>query len=212
MLTLIPKVKDPTSFSDLRPISVCNFSYKIIAKIISNRLNLILPKLVSEEQAGFIKGRPIQEIIALSQELVSDIDKKSRFKRGNLVIKLDMSKAYDRIEWDFLHMVLKKYGFSDQFCTLIQKCTNNNWYSISFMGALQGCFKSISGLRQGDPMFPALFIFTQEVLSRNIKADIQNGLITPYKTTNLEIRVDISMYADDCLLFTNVALLLLVIC
>lgn len=122
---------------------------------------------------------------------------------GNCIIKLDMTKAYDRVEWDFLQAVLHCFGFSDSFYRLIHQCTNKNCYSISFIGSLQGYFSSSRCLRQGDPMSPALFILTQEVLSRDLKAAIQTGQILPYHTANSDINTSHSIYANDTLLFTN---------
>nr|XP_009771337.1 PREDICTED: uncharacterized protein LOC104221892 [Nicotiana sylvestris] len=94
-LVLIPKVDSPCSFSDLRPISLSNFTAKIISKILSKRLNPILGKLISENQSGFVKGRLITENILLAQEIAQGVNKKNR--GGNVIIKLDMTKAYERI-------------------------------------------------------------------------------------------------------------------
>lgn len=85
----------PTNFSDMRPISLSKFSCKIITKILSIRLNRLLSKMISENQSGFIKGRLITESILLTQEIVQSIKRKN--KGGNVVIKLDMAKAYDRM-------------------------------------------------------------------------------------------------------------------
>lgn len=201
LLTLIPRKQYHESFVDFQHISVCNYSYKILAKILANRQNIVLPKLVSEEQSGIIQGRSMHENIALAQELIADIDKK--VWEGNCIIKLDMSKAYDQVERDFLQVVLNKFGFCQFFCDMIQKCTINNWYSISFIRCTQGYFKSSRGLRQGDLMSPALFILTQEVLSIKLKVVITQKQIIPYQVTNSPQCISHLMYADDNLLFTN---------
>lgn len=118
-LSLIPKKANSDNFSDLRPISVCNFNYTVIAKIIVERLNHILPHIISEEQIGFIKEKSIQENIVLAQEMTADIDKKIR--GGNTIIKIDMSKTCDRVEWEFFMLVLKKFGFGEFWCELVTK-------------------------------------------------------------------------------------------
>lgn len=94
-LVLIPKVESPTSFSELRPISLSNFTTKIISKILAERLNPLLPKLISDNQSGFVKGRLITENILLAQEIIQNITKTNM--GGNMFIKLDMAKAYDRM-------------------------------------------------------------------------------------------------------------------
>nr|XP_016436823.1 PREDICTED: uncharacterized protein LOC107762942 [Nicotiana tabacum] len=116
-LVLIPKVDSPNSFSDLRPISLSNFTAKIISKILSRRLNPILGKLISENQSGFVKGRLITENILLSQEIAQGVNKKNR--GGNVIIKLDMAKAYDRISWTFLIAVMRKFGFYENWIDMI---------------------------------------------------------------------------------------------
>ncbi|XP_058075655.1 uncharacterized protein LOC131224123 [Magnolia sinica] len=99
LIYLIPKISSPKGFSDFLSISLCNCVYKILSKIIAARLSKILPSIISPEQGAFIQGRAILENIALAQELFREINKKVR--GGNIVLKLDMEKAYDRVEWGF---------------------------------------------------------------------------------------------------------------
>ncbi|XP_060210415.1 uncharacterized protein LOC132637323 [Lycium barbarum] len=115
-LIFIPKVDEPASFSQLRPISLTNFSNKIISKIMATRHNVLLPKLVSENQTGFISGRLITENILLTQEIVHDINKGNN---SNLVFKLDMEKAYDRVSWLCIIFILRNFGFSEFFIDLV---------------------------------------------------------------------------------------------
>lgn len=96
LITLIPRVETPTALSDFRPISLSTFGSKIITKILANRFAYVLPQVIEEEQFGFVKGRQFHESIALAQEMVGDIDRKS--EGGNVILKFDMAKAYDRLE------------------------------------------------------------------------------------------------------------------
>lgn len=121
----------PVTFSDIRPISLSNFSSKIISKILSRRLNPLLSCLISENQSGFVKGRLITENVLLAQEIVQGIGKSNI--GGNMVIKLDMAKAYDRMSWK-LTVVLKKYGFSEVLINIIWNLISEMWYSIIVNG------------------------------------------------------------------------------
>lgn len=163
-LVLIPKKEKVVSFFDLRPISLSNFVNKVISRIIHDRLEGILPKFISPNQSGFTKGRSITENILLAQEIVVDIRKRS--KTANVVFKLDMAKAYDRVSWSFLMKVLDKMGFNKLVTDKIWRLVANNWYSVLINGQYYGLFHSTRGVKQGDPLSPSLFIMTVEVLSR----------------------------------------------
>lgn len=105
--------------SDYRPISLCIFFYKIISSIVNKRLASLLPAIISQEQSAFVKGRHITENIALAQELTYELARKTR--GHNIILKLDMAKAYDRLEWDFLFAILEKFGFCKNFIDLVGK-------------------------------------------------------------------------------------------
>ncbi|XP_070029442.1 uncharacterized protein [Nicotiana sylvestris] len=135
-LVLLPKKKEVTTFSDLRP-SLSNFSNKVISRVVHERLVKFLPSLISEEQSGFVKGRNIAENILLTQEIVTDI--RLRTKAGpNVILKLDMTKAYDRLSWLFLTKVLRKMGFTERLIGIVFGLVSNNWYSILINGQAHG--------------------------------------------------------------------------
>jgi hypothetical protein len=98
-LALIPKENNPTTFGDYRPISLCNLCYKLISKVIANRIKPIMSCNLSEEQLGFLKGRRIQDAIGTTHECLHSISKK---KTKSMILKLDLRKAYDCIDWDLL--------------------------------------------------------------------------------------------------------------
>ncbi|XP_059301858.1 uncharacterized protein LOC132053773 [Lycium ferocissimum] len=148
----------------MRPISLSNFINKVISRVLHDRLESILPTLISSNQSGFVKGRNIFENILLTQEIVSDI--RIRGKPANVIIKLDMAKAYDRVSWKYLMHVLRKMGFAEHFINLIRSLIGNNWYSVLLNGQATGFFHSTRGVKQGDPLSPALFLLSTEVLSR----------------------------------------------
>ncbi|XP_015078281.1 uncharacterized protein LOC107022083 [Solanum pennellii] len=109
-IVLLPKVEAPQEFKDFSNISLCNVSGKIISKVINNRLSRILPKIISHNQSGFVKGRSIADNVLLAQEIISDIPKPKKGK--NMVIKLDMAKAYATVSWPFLCFMMRQMGFS----------------------------------------------------------------------------------------------------
>ncbi|XP_055826362.1 uncharacterized protein LOC129894731 [Solanum dulcamara] len=112
-LVLLPKVSHPTKLSEFRPISLSNFTNKIISKLLCLRLAPTLPTLISPNQSGFVKNRSISENIMLAQEIIHQIKKPN--VGGNVVIKLDMAKAYDRVSWSYICLVLRKMGFGEGF-------------------------------------------------------------------------------------------------
>lgn len=116
----------------MRPTSLSNFVNKILSKIIHDRLEDIMPMLISSNQSGFVKGRSIIENVLLTQELVTYIAK--RGKPANVVLKLDMAKAYDRVSWFFLMKVLRKMGFDSKFVDMVWRLIANNYYSVLLNG------------------------------------------------------------------------------
>ena len=131
-LVLLPKVEHPNRLKYYRPISLSNFINKIISKILSNRLLSVLPSMVSHNQSGFVKGRSISENIILAQEIIHGM--KLPKEGSNVVIKLDMVKAYDRVSWAYICIVLRKMGFSEVFIDRIWRIMSNNWYSVVING------------------------------------------------------------------------------
>lgn len=115
----------------------------------ATRLEGILPKLISKQQSGFVKGRNIADNILLAEELMSMINKKSR--GSNVAIKLDMAKAFDRVSWPYLTAILRAFGFGKVWIDLVWRIISNCYFSLIINGELKGFFKSTRGIRQGDP-------------------------------------------------------------
>lgn len=199
-LFLIPKKEDPEYWTDYRPLSLCNVHYKIITKLLNVRLAGLLPKLISQNQTGFTPQRDIAHNILLAQEMVEQLDRKCR--GGNMIIKLDMMKAYDRVEWKALFMVLRKFGFGEELIQMIENAITGSSYSILLNGELRGYFNTTRGIRQGDPISPSLFILLAELLSRGL-----NGLYETSPNLNYRYggRISVShlAFADDIIIFTN---------
>lgn len=105
-IVLIPKVKTPTQVSQYRPISLCNVVYKIIAKVLANRLRIFLPSIISCTQSAFVKNRQIVDNILIAQEVIHHMKNKRTGKEGFMSLKLDIAKAYDRVEWSYLNKLM----------------------------------------------------------------------------------------------------------
>ncbi|XP_015084239.1 uncharacterized protein LOC107027648 [Solanum pennellii] len=200
-IVLLPKVNNPNKLTEFRPISLSNFTSKIISKLVSNRLSPILPLLISTNQSGFVKGRSISENIMLAQEIIHQIKKPNI--GSNVIIKLDMAKAYDRVSWSYICLVLRKMGFDEVFIDMIWRIMDNNWYSIIVNGKRYGFFRSTRGLKQGDPLSPALFILGAEVLSRSLNRLHNHPDYQGFIMEKRGPQVNHLSFADDIILFTS---------
>ena len=111
LITLIPKIDNPLNLTQYRPISLCNVFYKIISKILVNRLKPILGQCVSQNQSAFVPGRQIIDNVLMAHEYIHRLNRKRNGKESYMAIKLDMSKAYDHVEWGFLAKIMEKMDF-----------------------------------------------------------------------------------------------------
>ena len=150
-IALIPKTPDANMVKDYRPISLIGSIYKIIAKIMANRLVGVLGDIVSEVQSAFIAERQILDGPFILNEVLQWCKLK---KKQMLLFKVDFEKAYDSVRWDFLDEVLKKFGFGSKWCAWIQSCLRSSRGSIIINGSPTEEFQFFKGLKQGDPLSP----------------------------------------------------------
>ena len=138
LISLIPKVEHPVFVSQFRPISLCNVAYKIITKILVNRLKPILGQCISQNQSAFVPGRQIIDNVLMAHEYIHRLNRKRNGKESYMAIKLDMSKAYDHVEWGLLAKIIEKMGFCMYWIKWIMECITTISYSVNINGEKRG--------------------------------------------------------------------------
>lgn len=182
-ITLIPKIKNPISLNEFRPISLCNVLYKIVSKVLANRLKTILPKIICPTQSAFIPGRLISDNILAAYERLHTMQSHMWGKEGYMAVKLDMSKAYNRVEWGFLESVMKRMGFAGRWINLIMMCVRSANYVILINGSPIGRIYPTRGIRQWDPISLYLFLICAEALSTLLTRADRKGYLRGVPTT-----------------------------
>ncbi|KAK6150696.1 hypothetical protein DH2020_015628 [Rehmannia glutinosa] len=169
-MVLIPKSKDANTVDNFRNIVMSNFIFKIITKILATRFGRIAGRILSPTQFGFIPGRHIHDCIALVSEGFNILH---NWSDNNMILKIDIRKAFDTISWDFLLYVLHRFGFSEKFVA---------------------CFR---GVRQGDPLSPLLFCIAEEVLGRFIALAMDQSRLSAFTAPRGIVFPSSILYADD---------------
>jgi hypothetical protein len=200
-IILIPKVPTPERVTQFRPISLCNVTYKIISKVLVNRLKPFMDSLVTPYQNAFIQRRQITDNIILAHEVVEYLKKKKRGKWGFGALKLDMNKAYNRISWPFLKAVLMTMGFSPKWITWITQCVQTISFSILINGTLTKVFRPNRGLRQGDPLSPYLFLMCANILSCALLKKERLKHLKDIKIGRVAQPISHLLFADDSFFF-----------
>jgi hypothetical protein len=200
-IVMISKITNPKELSQFRPISLCNVLYKVASKVVANRLKRVLPEIISEEQSAFVPGRLITDNIITAYECLHFMKRKKRKENRYCALKLDMRKAYDRVEWTYLEAIMLKLGFSRAWVTLVMRLVSLVSFSVLFNGAPQEEFRPSRGIRQGDPISPYLFLIAAEGLLCLLKDKDQSSALNGLKVAPTAPAVNHLLFADDSLLF-----------
>lgn len=200
ILALVPKKTDSLEMKDFRPIACCNVIYKVVSKIIANRLKLILPRVVSENQSAFVKGRLLMENVLLASELVKDYHREVVTPR--CLMKLDISKAFDSVQWSFVIRSLEAIGVPARFIQWIRLCISTPSFSVQVNGELAGYFQSKRGLRQGCSLSPYLFVLCMNVLSHKIDKAVKEKKFKFHPRCQV-ISLTHLCFADDLMVFVE---------
>ena len=202
-VTLIPKVKDATLMTQLRPISLCNVLYKIVAKVLTNRLKTILPRVISPTQSDFVPGRLIFYNYLVAAEVTHYMHKRSSGSNGLMALKLDISKAYDRVEWKFLEAMMNHMGFYDRWIRTVMLCITTMTYSFKLNEDPVGYVCHERGIRQGGPLSPYLFVMCAEGLSTLLTKSELDGDLQGIKVCRVAPSIHHLFFADDSFLFAR---------
>lgn len=182
-------------------IALCNVLYKLVAKVLANRLKSVLHKCISETQSAFVPGRSILDNALVAIKLVHHMKTKTRGSERSVALKLDISKAYDRIDWAYLKDVMITMGFSNRWIDWIMTCVETVDYFVIVNKDMVGPIIPGRGLRQGDPLSPYLFILCAEDLSALIRDAEARGELQGVRVCRNAPVVSHLLFADDCFLF-----------
>ena len=197
-ITLLPKKEEATTIRDFRPISLVHSFAKLITRILANRLAGRLDAMVSPNQSAFIKGRFIQDNFMLVQQTARFLHQQ---KQPRILLKLDITKAFDSVSWPFLLEVLRKLGFGSIWCDILSGLLASSSTQVLLNGILGEKISHRRGLRQGDPLSPMLFILVMVVLCYMVKKAADDDMLQPLARRALQHRI--SLYADDVVIFLH---------
>uniref|UniRef100_A0A803K153 Reverse transcriptase domain-containing protein n=1 Tax=Xenopus tropicalis TaxID=8364 RepID=A0A803K153_XENTR len=191
-ITVIPKEgRDHTKCANYRPISLLNSDLKIFTKILANRLNNILPRLIHKDQVGFVKYRQAGDNTRRAIDLIDIINKEST---SALILSVDAEKAFDRLNWTFMFSTLEAMGFTGPIVQAIQGLYAQPTALVKSMGLTSGQFAINNGTRQGCPLSPLLFVLSIEPLAARIR---NNPDIRGVQLRDKNFKI--CLYADDVL-------------
>lgn len=202
VIVLIPKTVRPKHLKNFRPISLCNVLYKIASKVLANRLKSLLPVVVSETQSAFVPGRLITDNALIAYECLHTI-RKQRVKKPFFALKIDMMKAYDRVEWSYLHQCLTKLGLAPSWIDTVMRCVTNVRYAVRVNGELTQPVIPSRGIRQGDPISPYLFFLCTEGLSGLLFQKEACGKLHGIRNGRHGPSISHLLFADDSIFFAK---------
>ena len=200
-LVLIPKKSGVDDLGEFRPISLLGGLYKLLAKVLANRLKKVVGNVVSTSQNAFVRGRQILDTSLIANEVIDSWQKR---KEKDLICKLDIEKAYDNINWKFLLKVLQKMGFGSKWLGWTWSCLFSAKFSVLVNGVPAGFFLSTKGLRQGDLLSPYLFVMGMEVLDVLIRRAVDGGFLSGCNIrggSRSSLNISHLFFADDTIVF-----------
>ena len=200
-ISLIPKVKSPEYVTEFRPITLCNILYQLVSKVLANKLRKVLPHIISDFQSAFQSGKALSDNILVAFELLHHMKRRKSGKTRHMALKLDMSKAYDRLEWIFLQWIMEKMGFHPRWVGWIMECIKSVTYSVLINGEPKGHIVPMRGIRQGNPLSPYLFLLCSEGLNGLIEQAVSDRHIEGFSLCKHDPKISHLFFTNDSLLF-----------
>ncbi|GKV35665.1 hypothetical protein SLEP1_g43906 [Rubroshorea leprosula] len=197
-ITLIPKVSNPQKIEEYRPISLIGAMYKIVAKLLANRLKEVISYVIGEHQMAFVEGRQLTEAVVMANEIIDEARKKNL---NSFILKMDFEKAYDKVSWSFLDYMMSRFGFDKTWRGWILECLQTSSVSVLVNGSPTREFTVSRGLKQGDPLSPFLFLMVAEGLNGLIHSAIRKNLFQGVAVGYNGVSFSHIQFADDTILF-----------
>ncbi|GKV34386.1 hypothetical protein SLEP1_g42761 [Rubroshorea leprosula] len=172
---------NPQRIEEFRPISLIGSLYKIVAKLLANRLHSIIADIIGEHYVALIEGRHLCEGVVTENEI---IDEAKRKKKKSFVFKVDFEKAFNKVNWNFLDYMMMRLGFNEIWRKWIMECLQTSLLSVLVNGSPSKQFPVSRGLKQGDPLFPFLFLIIAKGLNKIINTALDRGLYEGIKVGN----------------------------
>jgi hypothetical protein len=196
-IALIPKILNPQALGDFRPISLLGCVYKLVAKVLTNRLSVVMDSITAKNQSAFIKGRLLVDGVLVINEVVDWVKKA---KKKCVIFKVDFEKAYDSISWSFLDYMLRRFGFDGKWRNWIKACVFAGSLSVLVNGCPTEQIDISKGLKQGDPLAPFLFVLVAEGFGALMKKAVGMGFFKGIRLCDSGEHISHLQYADDTLL------------
>jgi retron-type reverse transcriptase len=196
-ITLIPKVPTPEGIGDYRPITLLNCMLKLITKLLADRLQKIVLKIVHKNQYGFLKGRTIQDCLAWAFEFLFQCETS---RQEIILLKLDFAKAFDTIDHSAMLKIMKQMGFSEKWLGWIQTIFSTGKSAVLLNGVPRRQFFCKRGVRQGDPLSPLIFVLAADLLQSAINKTFRSGLLRAPFSPDFGVDFPVIQYADDTLI------------
>lgn len=196
-LTLIPKVACPQQLTHYRPISMIGCMYKILSKLLANRLSKVLKKVISPTQSGFLPGRSTSEGILVANELVDEVKRSSS---SFVIFKADIEKAFDSVSCGYLFAIMRSMGFGETWIGWIRECLRTVRIAVLVNGSPTNEISMSRGLRQGDPLSPLSFLIAAKGLNGLIEVAKEAGMLKGVVVGREKTIITHLQYADDTLL------------
>ena len=201
IITLIHKGKElaKDNINNWRPISLTNTDYKILAKLLTNRLSKVISNIIDPDQVGFMKGRNISTVIRTIDDTISYLGKRNK---PGIIFALDYKAAFDTISKDYIIWAFKQFNFGEVYINWVKALMKNTMSYINYLGWISAGIEVNSGIRQGCPFSSSAFILALEILAIKIRSDESiKGIKLPTGITAENSTLKIQLYADDITLF-----------